>query len=351
MNGRDGRRAGRADRDQTYRRLPGEGVRCGRGEVVADGREPTLRQLGEFPMIDRLVAGRRQPHGVTVGPGDDAAVVAMPDGRVVVTTDMLVEGRHFRLDWSAPRDVGRKAIAQNAADVESMGARTTAFVVAFGAPQDTPVAQAQELADGMWLEAGQFGAGIVGGDLVASPQWVISVTALGDLAGRSPVLRSGARPGSVVAVAGALGRSAAGYALWHKGIDDFEDLRQRHLVPQPPYGQGAAAAQAGAQAMTDVSDGLLADLGHVATASGVTIDLSGAALRDDVDVVEAAAAAAGADPWSLVLSGGEDHALAACFPGAVPEGWRVIGAVREGPPGVVVDGRQWTGPAGWQSFD
>ena len=189
-------------------------------------------------MIDRLVAGRRQPDGVTVGPGDDAAVVAMPDGRVVVTTDMLVEGRHFRLDWSAPHDVGRKAIAQNAADVESMGARTTAFVVAFGAPQDTPVARVQELADGMWLEAGQFGAGIVGGDLVASPQWVISVTALGDLAGRSPVLRSGARPGSVVAVAGELGRSAAGYLLWHNGIDDFHDIRQRHLVPRPPYGQG-----------------------------------------------------------------------------------------------------------------
>ena len=103
--------------------------------------------------------------------------------------------------------------------------------------------------------------------------------------------------------------------------------------------------------MTDVSDGLLADLGHLATASNVTIDLSGAALRADVAAVEAAAAAAGADPWSLVLSGGEDHALAACFPGPVPEGWRVIGAVREGRPGVVVDGRQWTGPAGWQSFD
>ena len=155
-------------------------------------------------MIDAAGGGRRQPDGVTVGPGDDAAVVAMPDGRVVVTTDMLVEGRHFRLDWSTPHDVGRKAIAQNAADVESMGASTTAFVVAFGAPQDTSVAQVQELGDGMWLEAGQFGAGIVGGDLVASPQWVISVTALGDLAGRAPVLRSGARPGSAVAVAGSL---------------------------------------------------------------------------------------------------------------------------------------------------
>ena len=318
---------------------------------MADGGEPTLRQLGEFPMIDRLVTGRRQPAGVTVGPGDDAAVVSTPDGRIVVTTDMLVEGRHFRLDWSTPHDVGRKAIAQNAADIESMGARCSAFVVAFGAPPDTAASRVQELADGMWDEVGGLGAGIVGGDLVASPQWVVSVTALGDLGGRAPVLRSGARAGSVVAVAGDLGRSAAGYLMWHKGIDGFDELRQRHLVPRPPYGQGIAAAAAGAQAMTDVSDGLLADLGHIAEGSGVAIDLGVEALRADTDAVTAAAAAAGVDPVALVLSGGEDHALVACFPGAVPPGWRVIGTVADGAPEVRVDGRPWAGSAGWQSFD
>ncbi|MCX2930450.1 thiamine-phosphate kinase [Mycobacterium sp. CVI_P3] len=318
---------------------------------MADGGEPTLRQLGEFPMIDRLVASRRQPVGVSVGPGDDAAVVATPDGRVVVTTDMLVEGRHFRLDWSTPHDVGRKAIAQNAADIESMGARCTALVVAFGAPPDTAVARVQELADGMWQEVTGFGAGIVGGDLVASPQWVVSVTALGDLDGRAPVLRAGARAGSVVAVAGDLGRSAAGHLLWHKGIEGFDALRQRHLVPRPPYGQGLVAAQAGAQAMTDVSDGLLADLGHIAEGSGVAIDLAADALEPDVAAVTAAATAAGTEPLSLVLSGGEDHALVACFPDDVPSGWRVIGSVVGGAPAVRVDGRAWAGSAGWQSFD
>jgi thiamine-monophosphate kinase len=318
---------------------------------VADSCEPTLRELGEFPMIDRLVSGRRQPAGVSVGPGDDAAVVSTPDGRIVVTTDMLVEGRHFRLDWSAPHDVGRKAIAQNAADIESMGARCSAFVVGFGAPPDTAVSRVQELADGMWQEVGGLGAGIVGGDLVASPQWVVSVTALGDLGGRAPVLRSGARAGSVVAVAGELGRSAAGYLLWHKGIKGFDELRRWHLVPRPPYGQGIAAAEAGAQAMTDVSDGLLADLGHIAEGSGVTIDLAADALRPDGDAVTAAATAAGVEPLSLVLAGGEDHALVACFPGAVPAGWRVIGTVVAGAPEVRVDGRPWTGSAGWQSFD
>lgn len=318
---------------------------------MADGQEPTLRQLGEFPMIDRLVANRRQPEGVTVGPGDDAAVIAAPDGRVVVTTDMLVQDRHFRLDWSTPADIGRKAIAQNAADVEAMGARPTAFVVGFGAPPDTAAAQVQALSDGMWQEAGTVGAGIVGGDLVSSPQWVISVTALGDLAGRAPVLRSGARTGSVIAVAGDLGRSSAGFHLWHNDIRDFDDLRRRHLVPAPPYGQGIAAAVAGAQAMSDVSDGLLADLGHIAMASGVGMELSSDALRPDVQAVAAAAEAAGVDPWELVLSGGEDHALIGCFPGTVPPGWRVIGTVADGASGVRVDGRKWSGPSGWQSFD
>jgi thiamine-monophosphate kinase len=155
----------------------------------------------------------------------------------------------------------------------------------------------------------------------------------------------------VVAVVGELGYSAAGFALWCNGIDGFEDLRGRHLVPQPPYGQGRAAAEAGAHAMTDVSDGLVADLGHLATASGVTIDLDGRALRGDVEAVTPAAQAAGVDPWALVLGGGEDHALVACFADAPPPGWRVIGSVRAGTAQVLVDGAPWSGSAGWQSFD
>jgi thiamine-monophosphate kinase len=311
----------------------------------------SLGAVGEFGVIDRLVAGRVQPPTVAVGPGDDAAVVFAGDGRTVVSSDMLVAGRHFRLDWSTPHDVGRKAIAQNAADIEAMGARATAFVVAFGAPADTPAAQALELADGMWHEAGKFGAGIVGGDLVSAPQWVISVTVLGDLDGREPVRRSGARPGDTVAVTGDIGRSAAGYALWHNDIQEFTELRRRHLVPEPPYGQGRIAADAGARAMTDVSDGLLADLGHIAAASGVGVDLSTAALTADHDAVAEAAAAVGADPWDWVLGGGEDHALVATFPGPPPQEWRMIGRVLDGPPRILVDGAVWAGNTGWESFD
>ena len=196
-----------------------------------------------------------------------------------------------------------------------------------------------------------MGAGIAGGAMVASPQWVVSVTVLGDLGGREPVTRGGARAGSVIAVAGDLGRSAAGLALQHSGIGDFEEIRERHRVPRPPYGQGTVASQAGAQAMTDVSDGLLADLGHIAQASGVVLDLASELLQPDVDAITAAAAAAGADPWALVLGGGEDHALVACFPGAVPQYWRVIGEVRDGDPQVLLDGRPWSGKPGWQSYD
>ena len=316
----------------------------------ASGESPTLQQLGEFAVIQRVTRDRLQPAAVVLGPGDDAAVVSAGDRRTVVSTDMLVQDRHFRLDWSTPHDVGRKAIAQNAADIEAMGGRATAFVVGFGAPSDTPAAQVDALADGMWDEAEWIGAGIVGGDLVSCPQWVLSVTVLGDLDDRAPVLRSGAKSGSTVAVAGELGRSAAGYALWDKGIDGFDDLRSSHLVPQPPYGQGAAAAAAGAQAMIDVSDGLIADLRHVAEASGVGIDLSTAALAPDRDALAEAAAAVGADPWPWVLGGGEDHALVACFAGPAPAGWRVIGRVLDGPARVLVDGEEWPGYAGWESF-
>jgi len=318
--------------------------------VGSGAQDQTLGELGEFGVIERLTRGRPASSEVVIGPGDDGAVIGAGDGRVVVSTDMLVEGRHFRLDWSTPHDVGRKAMAQNAADIEAMGARVTAFVVGFGAPADTPAAHVDALADGMWQEAGRIGAVIVGGDVVSSPQWVVSVTVLGDLGGRAPVLRSGARPGSQLAVTGQLGYSAAGYALWDSGIEGFKEFRQRHLVPQPPYRQGRVAAAAGAEAMIDISDGLVGDLRHVAEASGVAVDLSTVALTPEREALMAAAEAVGADPWDWVFGGGEDHALVAAFAGPVPAGWRLIGRVLEGPSGVLVDGEPWRGYAGWQSF-
>lgn len=169
---------------------------------------------GEFDVIARSLLGRIQPVTTELGgPGDDAAIVTSGDGRVVVSSDMLVEGRHFRMDWSSPRDIGRKAVAQNAADVVSMGARPTAFTVSLGGcPSSTPVDVVDAISAGIWDAATDLGAGVVGGDLVQSPVIVVSVTVLGDLGGRAAVLRSGAKIGDKIAVAGWFGCSAAG---WH----------------------------------------------------------------------------------------------------------------------------------------
>lgn len=310
-----------------------------------------MAEIGEFAVIDRAVSGRPQPATTLLGPGDDAAVVAAADGRVVASSDMLVQGRHFRFDWSTPHQVGRKAVAQNAADIASMGAWPTAFLVSLGCPPDTPVAVADALSDGIAAEAAALGAGVVGGDTVQSDQVVLSITVLGDLRGRDAVLRSGARPGDQVALAGQVGRSAAGLALLLVGSEEFPELVDVHRVPRPPYRCGPGAAEAGASAMTDVSDGLVADLRHLAVASGVSVDLDPAALAVD-PVLRAAAEVLGADPLSWVLTGGEDHALAATFPAdaVLPEGWRRIGVVRSGS-GVLVGGREWAGIGGWQSFD
>jgi thiamine-monophosphate kinase len=291
----------------------------------------TAREVGEFGLIAAVTARLPLTDVVLLGPGDDAAVVATPDGRVVATTDVLVEGVHFRRDWSSGYDVGRKAAAANLADVAAMGGVGTALLVGLAAPPDLPVQWALDLADGLRDECDVVGAAVVGGDTVTADQIVVSVTALGRV--DRWVTRSGARPGDVVVVAGRLGHSAAGLRLLQQGFTEGA-LIDAHRRPQPPYAAGPQLAAAGATAMCDVSDGLVNDLGHIARASGVRIDLDRGALHDD-EVGEAD-----------VLGGGEDHALVATIAGPV-EGWRVIGRVIEGE-GVTLDGEPVT--AGWEHF-
>jgi thiamine-monophosphate kinase len=301
-------------------------------------------------LIARVTAGRVQPAVTLLGPGDDAAVVAAPDGRVVACTDVLVEGVHFRLDWSAPQQIGRKAAAANLADVAAMGAVPTALLVGLACPAGTPVDTLSGLADGLWLEAGKVGVGVVGGDVASSATLVLSVTALGSLEGRDPVTRAGARPGEVVALCGRVGWSAAGLAVLARGFRSPVAVVGAHRVPEPPYAAGPQAALAGATSMIDVSDGLLADLGHVARGSGVVLDVRSAAFEVPARLADVGAAL-GVDPLHWLLTGGEDHALAATFPGEPPAGWTVIGRVREGVPEVLVDGRPYEGgPAGWTHF-
>ncbi|MDF0586134.1 thiamine-phosphate kinase [Tsukamurella sp. 8F] len=316
---------------------------------MTDNLPSTAADLGEDGVIALATAALRPDPRVTVGPGDDAAVVTAPDGRVVISTDAVVEGRHFRFDLTTPEHVGRRVIAQNAADIAAMGAVCTAFTVTLGCPPDTPSAVLAGISAGVAAGAAQVGGVVVGGDVVRTEQVVVSVTALGDLEGRSPVLLSGARAGDVVALAGVVGRSAAGLAVLEAGVESpSEECLDVYRVPRPPLTAGPSAADAGATAMTDVSDGLIRDARAIARASGVALDLG--ALTPDDDVVSCAHAV-GADPYEWLYAGGEDHALLATFPPDIhlPQGFRRVGRVRAGH-GVTIDGAPATVGGGWTSF-
>jgi thiamine-monophosphate kinase len=318
----------------------------------------SVGDLGEWGLIAALAA--RMPPGpdVAIGIGDDAAVIAAPDGRVVAAVDMLLEGRHFLRKWSSARDVGIKAAARSLADIAAMGAEPTALLVGLAVPGSLPAAWAFELAEGLAAEAARAGASVIGGDTASADSVMLSVTALGALPGRA-VTRSGARPGDAVAVAGRLGHSAAGFALLSAAAPGFDELVAAHLAPRPPYAAGPEAARLGATAMIDTSDGLLADLGHIAASSGVQINVRSATL-DAGDPLHAAAreltssslTGASHPPVTWVLTGGEDHALAATFPpeAELPPHWHVIGTVSAGQPEVLVDGSPYAGTPGWQHF-
>ena len=209
---------------------------------VITGQEPqTLAEVGEFGLITALSAWLPSGPKALVGIGDDAAVLVTPDGRVVATTDFLLEGRHFRRDWAGAADVGHKAAVRSLADVAAMGAEPSALLVALAAPPGLPVSWARELAGGLAAECARVGASVIGGDTARAETVVLAVTGLGDLAGRAPVLRSGAAPGHLVAVAGVLGHAAAGLALLTAGLTS-DPLIQAQLRPTPPYDAGPEAA-------------------------------------------------------------------------------------------------------------
>ncbi|WP_316669335.1 thiamine-phosphate kinase [uncultured Propionibacterium sp.] len=317
-------------------------------------RARTVADVGEFGVIADIVRDLSMPPAVSVGPGDDSAVYLV-NGSAVMSTDMLIEGVHFRRDWSSGTEIGRKAVAVNAADLEAVGAAPLVMNVGLGVPDDLPVQWVHDFATGLRAEADTVGLTLVGGDTTGARDVTICVTVIGQTDGREPVLRSGARPGDVVACCGRLGWAAAGLAALGRGFRSPRAAVDSQRVPLVPYGAGRQAAQSGATAMIDVSDGLIADLGHIADASGVRIDLRSAAFEVP-DPVQAVAAATGKDPLGFVLTGGEDHALVATFPaGAVPPEWVEVGAVAEADgasaPEVTVDGAAWSGTSGgWEHF-
>ena len=287
-----------------------------------------LADLGEHAVVRRVVEALRPSPApdVLVGPGDDAALLSAPDARVVVTTDVLVDGRHWRDDWSGPEHVGRKAVLQSCADVMATGARTTGLVVGLVAPAGTEVDWVDGLARGMAAAAAAAGATVVGGDVTAGEQRVVAVTALGDLGGRPPLRRDAARPGQVVLLVGRTGLSAAGLAVLEAALDEREhaEVVDVHRTPRPPLAAGPLLAGL-ATAGVDTSDGLASDVGHVARASDVVVEVDVADVPVADEVLAAARALAPDDEAARrlalrwVLTGGEDHALVVTCDGDVAD--------------------------------
>ncbi|WP_433677220.1 thiamine-phosphate kinase [Microbacterium gorillae] len=305
--------------------------------------------------ITGRVPDARVDSATRLGIGDDAAVLRF-SGDAVVTTDTLVHGPDFRLAWSDAVSLGWKAAAVNLADIAAMGARPTALLIALTLPATLPLGWVGEFYDGLVQACGRFGDDIqvVGGDVTVSPTLTIAVTALGDLRGARAVLRSGAREGDVIALAGEQGPAARGLRVLFERFRDedgtpvpIDDARltaaerfdvSRQLRPEPPVRLGEQAAAAGAHALMDVSDGLVMDARRMARASGVRFDFEAALLGDD--------------PASA-LAGGEDHTLLAAFPAdvALPEGFRRVGRVYGAPAGeVTVDGTAYDARGGWDPY-
>jgi len=332
-------------------------------------KELTVADLSESGLLARIFPRLESSSSVLLGPGDDAAVVAAPDGRAVISIDTQTQDQDFRLSWNngyrtTGFDVGWKSAAQNLSDINAMGGTATSLVVSLTMPGETPVSWVEDFADG--LTAGIAGLGatdcsVAGGDLGRGREIAVTVAVVGTMHGQTPVLRSGAQPGDTLALAGTLGRAAAGLALLESTVPlGSLTPEQRELVdsqcrPVPLLAAGPRAAAAGATAMMDVSDGLMRDGGRLAKASGVILDLDPIALKTQAHALEAAASLLDVDPMEWVLGGGEDHGLLAAFPAGVqlPEPFTAVGSVRAaagGGRGLVRIAGESADTVGWDHF-
>jgi thiamine-monophosphate kinase len=317
----------------------------------------SLAELGEIESLKRTVARLKSGEQTIVGSGDDAAVVAATDS-FLVSTDTLVENHDFKLKWSSGFDLGFKSVASNLADIAAMGAAPTVLVVAMVVPKTTKISWLEQFADGLQAACDQLspGSAVVGGDLASGDQVVISVTVHGKLDGRTPVLRSGAKIGDVVAVCGPLGKAACGLALLQSGNQDlirsYDDWVLAQTRPEPPIDQGVIANQAGASSMLDISDGLIKDLGRIAKASDVTMAIDRSQLSGYEAMLDLPAQGLGVQTLGWVLQGGEDHSLLATFPASatLPRSFKAIGkVVARSEHDVLLDG-QPVADTGWDSI-
>lgn len=322
--------------------------------------DPTIFELGESEALRRAISHFKPGSHTLVPSGDDAAVIRS-EGKYVVTTDTMVQGRDFRLDLSSARQLGVKAVATNLADVVAMGAKPTAIVVALVVPESTKVSWLEEFAQGLQSGIDSLfpGCEVVGGDLAAGDQIVIAVTAHGELEA-DPVLRSGAKVGDQVVVAGTLGRAAAGLDLLLAPDPTlaaaYPEWVSIQLAPNPPLQTGLELA-ALASSMLDISDGLSTDAARIAKASGVTLKLRSSSLLGYEAVLELAAQSMTARGFSAnerdwVLNGGEDHSFLATVPAGtkLPLGCKVIGEVVAQETSAVLLDDQPLSPKGWDSI-
>ncbi len=322
--------------------------------------------------IRRLLAG--DDPRVRVGIGDDAAIVEVGPHAGVLTSDVMIEGVHFDLALTQPRDLGHKALSVNVSDVAAMGGSPRYALVTLAIPPDTATRWVVELYGGLRDAAAEYAMSVVGGDTSRSERVVVSVAVVGEVAEGHAVTRSGARPGDAVAVTGTLGAAAGGLelsrasghdALAAAGSEWGRDLVAAFVRPVARVGEGQTLAQSGATAMIDVSDGLAKDLGRLCAASGVGAVVSLADVPVASSLKKLADLLPGIDPLDLALSGGEDYELLVTIPpyatadvvAKLPERFgtplTVIGEIREGHGMVSVDAdgaERALEPKGWDHF-
>jgi thiamine-monophosphate kinase len=277
---------------------------------------------------DELIAAIRDalgapPRTLRLGIGDDAAVwKASPHHLSLLTTDMLVDGVHFRLAATSPQALGRKALAENLSDIAAMGGWPTVAVIALGLTDQTDEVWVRGLYAGIASLAKTARCAIAGGDIVRAPAVTLGITVVGEVRPTHLRTRAGARPGDVAAVTGPLGRAAAGLRLLDKpsasvvlerssGQDYAALLRTAYLEPTARLREGRyLASRHAVRALMDISDGLSTDATRMARASDVDVVLDAPALAPD-PAVAAAAQALDLDAMDLVLNGGDDYELLA----------------------------------------
>jgi thiamine-monophosphate kinase len=286
-------------------------------------RANTLASLGEFGFLERLFPTLATRRDVVVGPGDDCAVVRCGKQRILITTDVLVEGVHFRHAWMTPRQLGRRSLTVNLSDIAAMGGRPTFCLISVGVPTSYPVTSLSAVHAGIEAAARAAGVAVVGGNVSSARRLFLSLTVLGE-AGRRVVTRGGARVGDELYVTGTLGAAALGIRQLRRGRRLGAAVR-RYREPQARLAAGALLAQRNVvSAMIDISDGLLQDLGHMTAASNV-----GAVLNvESLPCSSALRQLAGPAALQLALRGGEDYELLCAVPrGRVPLLQRLSGQI------------------------